>query len=208
MQTQARVGYLLATMAGLTYLFNMLSRLAVGASLESMLSLSQVSYLLYLAVFIFTSKVVNRATSILQVLIIGIESIVLFTFNPAEWFFGAALMIIAIFLAYAYGLFFIAKWYKVLCVALIQYLLFILIPLSTNPAKYIRAAQWVTFISVFIFALWFIFKDSIARISSQDAEAKKRLYDLLSRSMWATENAISIGQEALIELKKISGEDK
>jgi len=195
-------------MAGFTYIGNFLARLYMGAPLESMLDFGHVYILLYLAVFIFTARIINRVTSLLQISIIITESIISLTLNPKEWFFGAMLMILAILLAYAYGLLSTNKRYKIPLVAAAQYLAFIFIPLANNPDRYIRALQWLAFIAAFVFALWFIFKDSIERLSIKDAEARKRLYDLLGQSIWATENAMSIGEEALAELKKLTCEDK
>lgn len=207
MRTQGRVGYLLACMACITYIGNFLARLFTGAPMGPMLSFHHIHFLFYGIIFVFTANKINQWTSLIQISIIIIESMISLTLNPDEWFFGAVLMILAILLAYAYGLLSTNKKYKIPIIALAQYLSFIFIPLANNPDKYIRAFQWLAFISSFIFSLWFIFKDKIERLSIRDSEARQRLYNLLGQSMRATENAISIGEEALIELKKLTRED-
>lgn len=206
MKTQARVGYLFAAISGLTYLGNFLARIIAHSSLADMISIGQIYYLFYAGMFLYSSICIKPQTAILQIVIIILESLISFSLNSREWYFGAFLSIIAILLAYVYGLLSSKIEIKLPVMAIALYLIFAFIPLAGHPGRFIRAAEWLAFIAGFLFALWFIFKDLLQRLDETESVKQEKYVLLLTRATIAAEEAVGVAREAIEEVKKLKEE--
>jgi len=206
MQTQARIGYLFAAISGLTYLGNFAARIVANSSLGDMIAIDQLYHVIYMALFLYSAVYIKKYTAIMQIMLVFIESLLSFTLNSQEWFWGAFLLIITILLAYLYGFLTSNAKIKLPIVTIIIYAFFSYVTLGGQPGCFIRSAEWIAFVAAFLFALWFFFKDILRRLDETESNKQEKYIKLLTRATITAEEAVNIARETLSEMKKLKEE--
>lgn len=139
----------------------------------------------------------------MQIFLIVVASMWSLYLSPGSPFFGLIMITISIILAYCYEIYNKRIILRLCCSAIFLYLLFTFVPLHSSPRKYVIGVEWVIFISVFIFVLWIIFKDSIERLQELERQNKERYMRIIEEATSVARDAIALCEE---EKKKIQKE--
>ncbi len=204
-ESRVRIGRLFTAISCIVYAMRVIASLSMGRPLLSLLNWENILILVSAILFLSTTQFSLRYAIAVQTGMVGLCAIVSLITGPITPFYGLSLTILAVLLAYSYGLF--AKYPKTKAFAgsCFLYIVFVLFPLKDMPTKYITALSWIFFIDAFLFCVMIFFKDSLEKLEDKEIQTHYKLIRLLEESREATDNAVRIGKAAIKELKRVGG---
>ena len=137
-------------------------------------------FLMFSFVLCFISTKTQYAISkVIQISIVCIAGIWTTYSDSRAMFSGLSLFFIAILLAYSYGIYNKHIKLRIVFSIVFLYIVFVLSPSCDNQNRFINAFTWIGFISAMCFAVWFIFKDQIEKLKTDEQESKERYMRIL-----------------------------
>lgn len=187
---QARIGWTLGLFSLALIIIKTILYLSVNQLQTKAYTMEYIMYFVYTIIFILSAVWYVPIMRVAQVTVIFYEAIITTCAMPYNSFFGLAMFIMGILLLYAYRFFARRMIAKLISCAAILYGVFVCIPGSDSINAYIRGAERIAFIGVFLFMVWLIFKDKLEYI--EDREKKG-----LNKAIMVAEEAAEIAREAL-----------
>jgi hypothetical protein len=189
---QARIGLVFFIFSSVLYVSKIMYCLIGSQPWNSLIDIDRLLYLSYPVLFFITIPWESTWSKILQSCIVLIEALFSLSQDPQTPFFGLSMIIIAFLLIYKYG--FIAKntKLKIGIIFISLYLLLVFIPLYNQKDKFLYGAEWLLFISFFLFTVWFIFSDSIKKLKEKESATKERYMKIIDEATSVAREAIEL----------------
>ena len=142
---------------------------------------------------------IMRGVQLITIGLVGIWTICTSTSFPI---FGILVLIMLISLAYVYEYLQKYAFIKLLGFNLILYIIFYFTMPTHTLNVFIRSAEWLAFVDIFIYVMWIIFKDSLEQVHYMDIVEKNKCLEIIKEANKTSREAIEVANIAINTMEK------
>lgn len=196
-----RIGLLFSAVFCFLWLIHLISDFMRGIILPAIIDPFHLFCMFGCILFCISSYYKSKWSCVIQILLILASAIWTLYDGERGLFSGLSMFFVDILLAYSYGVYNKHTKLRLILSVVVLYAIFVFSPTCDNQNRFINAFAWIGFISAMCFVVWFIFKDSIEKLRSDETKSNEKYMRVLEEAISVAKDAIALCEK---ERQKIS----